>query len=282
MMLVLTTTAFAYEISIMTDPEGSVGQEQVINVNWGAFGLFLDPRSSYFDSIIQGELWVLAPNGQRINLELEEMTDRYVSRFTPRIGGDHQVIFYHNRGIIDAQHGEPKGWQNIEVIAKTFIDVEDDEEIEAWDQVAGLPLEIKALTDVSHLHVGGEVKGQLLFFSELLAGASLNIYAPGGQYDVPLELTTDQNGEFTFTADQEGAWQIKTSYVDDSVREVDGQEVIGARYNFTMVVTSHDHGEYSAQVVSSGNTGMIHTLYLLTGLLFAGAGYMFGRSKSAA
>lgn len=282
LMLLLTTGAFAHEIWIDLDPEGEVGHEHVINVSWGDFGEFLDPRSSYFDSIAEGELWVLAPDGQRINLELEELPDRYVSRFTPRIGGDHQVIFYHNRGVIDSQYGEPKGLQNIEVIAKALIDVEDVEEIEAWDQVAGLPLEIKALTDVGHLHTGGEVRGQLLYFGKPLAGISLHIYAPGGQYEAPLKLTTDQNGQFSFTADEEGAWLIMTSYFDHSVTDVDGQEVIGARYNFTMVVTPHDDGEYAAPEASAGNTGMIHTLYLLATLFFAGAGYMFGRSKSAA
>ncbi|MBS4021031.1 MAG: DUF4198 domain-containing protein [Dethiobacter sp.] len=282
-MLILSGGTFAHEVWIEMKPEGEVGQQHIININWGDFGQFLDPRSSYFNSIIKGELWVLAPDGQKINLEPEEWPDRYVARFTPQAGGDHQVIFYHHRGVINQQHGEPKGLMTIEVISKAFIDIEGEAEIKAWDQVAGLPLEVKALTDVGHLHTGGEVKGQLLFFGEPLADINMTIYPPGGEYDEPLRITTDRAGQFSFIADKEGAWLIKVSYLDDSVKHVDGHDVIGARYNFTMTVFPHYGGgdSPSTKPAKPAGNNIIHYLYLLAGALVAGAAYMFGKSKSS-
>lgn len=276
--LTISSSAVAHELWFDLDAEGEVGKEQVIKLKWGDFGQFLDPRSRYFDAIAEGELWVLTPDGQRIDLELQELPDRYEARFTPQIGGDHQVIFYHDRGVLDWQHGGPQGMQSAANMTKAFIDVEADDEIEAWDQVADLDFEIKALTDIGHLHTGAEVKGQLLYLGEPLADNNLLIYYPGGQYEEPLRLNTDQDGKFSFKVDVSGPWLIKTGYFDDSIEEIAGEAVIGARFTYTMVINPHDEGESTTPVPVGGNS--FEYLYLIAGALFAGAGYLFGKTNN--
>ncbi|MBS4025880.1 MAG: DUF4198 domain-containing protein [Clostridia bacterium] len=268
----VSTWALAHELWFQLDPDGEAGQEHMIELIWGHFPDNIDPESAYFNSIGKGELWVLTPKGERIDLELTKRADRYQAKFTPKIGGDYQVIFYHNRGVLDWAHSEPEGIQSIETAAKAYIDVHDEEETEIWDQLVGLPFEIKAITDVGHLHAREEMESQLLYNGKPLAGVAISVLSPG---EAVLELTTDANGIFKFTPDVEGPWLIKAAYFDNSVTQVAGQDVIGARNSLTMLVQPHAHEDDDTAAKASGTT----YIYLLAVVLFAGAGFMFVKSK---
>lgn len=269
------TSALAHEVFFKLDADGEVGQEHKIDLLWGHFPDDIDPESAYFNAIPGGDLYVVTPTGERVDLELEQLSDRYQATFTPEVGGDHLVIFNHYRGVLDWTHGEPQGMQSIETAAKAFIDVHGDEDIEAWDQVAGLNLEIKALVDVGHLHTDEEMLGQLLYKGEPLA--NVEVQAVSVEEEV-LELITDSDGKFSFIPQTEGPWMMKVAYFDDQITEVDGEDVIGARYTLTAFIDPHGHDDEGQDVAASGGDNFNY-LYILAVALFAGAGFLFIKSN---
>ncbi|MGF7186503.1 putative GH25 family protein [Desulfitispora alkaliphila] len=288
--MLFATSAWAHELWLETDGQGEVGEEHTVDVFWGHFPKNIDPDSAYFDAIAEGQIWLLTPRGEKVDLEMEKLDDRYRVVFTPDMGGDYQVIFYHDRGVLDFRHGEPQGIQNVATTAKAYVNVYGDEDVEAWDQLSGLPFEVRVLTDVGHLHAGEEVEAQLMYSGEPLSQVDIIIISPEEQVT---EATTDQEGKFSFTCTMDGPWLIKAGYFDHSIDKVDGEEVLGARFTTTALINSNSYESQAivadeqveasdtAEVVGDAKSdeGSSTYLYIIAAVLLVGAGVMFVKSK---
>ena len=294
--LLLTVTmasaASAHEVYFVTPEEGVAGEPVEVKLYWGHFPADPDPASSYFEQIPDGKFYVLTPEGEEITLTPTRAEDHYVASFTPATGGDFQVIFAHNRGLLDFQHGEPKGMQIVNSLAKAFIPVDGEPDIHAYDHPANLDLEVIPLSDIGHFHAGDEFKGVLVYLGQPLAGVKVEVASPAANYSHDsnedyLELTTDAKGEFSFTADKAGTWMVKVGYFDfDKAGELDGVEHLGERYTLTTFFGAHDHSNGSHthgtanQEQGGGTTTTI--LLVLAAVLALGAGVMFMRGKKSA
>lgn len=291
--LLLTVTmasaASAHEVYFETPEEGVAGEQVEVKLYWGHFPAPSDPESSYFGQLPDGKLYVLTPEGEEIILNPIKADDHYVASFTPATGGDFQVIFTHNRGLLDYQHGEPQGMQIVNSLAKTFIPVDGEPDIHAYDHPANLDLEVIPVSDIGHFHEGDKFKGVLLYLGQPLAGVAVSVVSPaaGDSHDEDLALTTDANGEFSFTADKAGTWMVKVGYFDaDKAGELDGVAHLGERYTLTTFIGAHDHNNEghthgtSNQEQGTGSTTTI--LLVLAAILALGAGVMFMKGKKSA
>lgn len=292
MCLMLTVTmasaASAHEVYFVTPEEGVAGEPVQVKLYWGHFPNDPDPASSYFEQIPGGKLYVLTPQGKEIVLTPTRAEDHYAASFTPATGGDFQVIFAHNRGLRDFQHGEPKGMQIVHALAKAFIPVDGKPDIHAYDRPANLDLEVIPLSDIGHFHVGDEFKGVLLYLGQPLAGAKVSVGSPSADYshdskEEHLELTTDAKGEFSFTADEAGAWMVKVGYFDSNkAGKLNGVEYLGERYTLTTFFGAHDHSNGSHTHDKAGQgTNTTTILLVVGGLLVLGALFMFMRGKKS-
>lgn len=291
--LLLTVTmasaAYAHEVYFVTPEEGVAGEPVEVKLYWGHFPAIPDPESSYFEEVTDGKLYVLTPEGEEITLNPTKADDHYVASFTPATGGDFQVIFAHNRGLLDFQHGEPQGMQIVNSLAKAFIPVDGEPDIHAYDHPANLDLEVIPVSDIGHFHEGDEFTGVLLYLGQPLAGVAVSVVSPaaGDSHEDDLALTTDANGEFSFTADDTGTYMVKVGYFDaGKAGEIDGVAHLGERYTLTTFFGAHDHSNGSHthgtanQEQGTGSTTTI--LLVLAAILALGAGVMFMRGKKSA
>lgn len=288
---------FAHELYFVDLKEGTMGEPYNIKLIWGHFPGTPDPESSYFNHVGNGRLYVLTPEGQEIDIEMEKQTDHYSASFIPETGGDFQIIFKHDRGIIDWKHGEPQGFQHINTLAKAYIPVDGEPDIHAYDKPANLDLEIIALTDIGHFHLGDEFKAVIKYLGEPLANQSVTIVSPTAEYEeVFANVTTDENGVFSFVPNDENTWMLKVGLFDDQRGGIqDDQEYIGTRYTLTTFFFIHDHEEDEevtegtsndvvnevSQIAEKADTTstllVVATLVLLAGAVFF---FIKGRKKS--
>jgi uncharacterized GH25 family protein len=269
-------TVLGHEMWLLPAEDIKVGEETEVRVYWGHFSEAPDPASSYYRQLLSGRLVMIAPDGIETELSLQDAGEYYTARYTPGQAGDHWAVFSHDRGVLDWTHGEPQGRQAITVYAKALLDVHGDNETVAFSRLAGHNLEILPLVDGGHLHTGEPYMAQLMYFGSPLSGVNVLIYGPD---DRSLETATGPGGTFSFVPDKEGDWLLKVSYFDDTVKEKDGVEIIGARYTLTLLVSPHDvHAEFSLPVLpqpeppASANyvpyLGAIITLLILAALFF--------------
>ncbi|MEW5953232.1 MAG: DUF4198 domain-containing protein [Bacillota bacterium] len=284
----MAPAASAHEVYFETPEEIVAGKPVDIKLYWGHFPAAPDPESAYFNTIPEGKLYVLTPEGGEIPLTLTVADDHYTTSFTPATGGDFQVIFNHNRGILDWQHGEPMGMQEIHSLAKIFVPVDGEPDIHAYDHPANLDLEVIPTTDIGHFHEGGEFGGVLLYQGQPLPNVKVTVGSSGSpdSHEDFKELVTDEKGEFKFTADKAGVWMVKVGYFDAGrAGEADGVAFDGVRYSLVTYFDAHSHenGAHTQGAQTPRGSGGI-TTWLLIGsvLLLAGALVFFLRGKKSA
>lgn len=291
--LLLTVTmasaASAHEVYFVTPEEGVAGEPVEVKLYWGHYPVTPDTESSYFEALPDGKLYILTPEGEEIPLTPTKAEDHYVASFTPATGGDFQVVFIHNRGLLDYQHGEPQGMQIVNTLAKAFIPVDGEPDIHAYNHPANLDLEVIPVTDIGHFHEGDEFTGVLLYLGQPLAGVPVSVVstAVGDSHEGDLALTTDASGEFSFAANKAGTYMVKVGYFDaGKAGELDGVAHLGERYTLTTFFTAHDHGNgihtHGTADQEQGSSTTTTILLVLAAILLLGAGVMFMRGKKSA
>ncbi len=238
--------AAAHELYFSTPDAGQKGKTVEVQLYWGHFPNMPDPESTYFEQVAEGQALLLTPEGEQQELALQAHEEYYKTSFVPRTGGDFQVIFSHDRGVLDWQWSDPQGWQRVYNFAKIYVPVEGEPDIHAYDQAAGLDLEVVALSDVGHLHAGEEFRGELQYLGEPLAGAAVYVVGPAGEeeHGSTLELQSNPEGQFSFIPDTEGLWMIKAEYFSaELTEEIDGQVHGGSRYSLTTCIPVHAYGD---------------------------------------
>lgn len=294
--LVFPTGAWAHETFIKMAPFGEAGQAVTVELIRGHFPATPE-AGSYFTEMMERQdlewrFYLLHPDGRTEDLPLTPYGDGYVSSFVPVTGGDYQVVFYRDRGIRDYQHGEPAGYQQMYDTVKAYIHVHGEEDYEAFDRVAGLDLEIKAVSDTGHLQAGDTFEGQLLYQGTPLAGASVTLV---GEDETTAVAETDQEGRFRFTLPGQGAYMLKVVHFEDAPGTAGEVDYIGVRHtHVAMIATLTEQDESSAvpaavpaepqpvsPISSAGGSGQV-VIYLAAGVLLLGAGYLFGKSKKSA
>ncbi|ACA60141.1 DUF4198 domain-containing protein [Candidatus Desulforudis audaxviator] len=295
-ILAFASPAAAHELYFLNPEEGRQGETVAVKLYWGHFPNEPDPKSNYFAQVPGGRLYVLAPDGREIDLKIEVRDDHFVSAFTPETGGDHQVVFVHDRGVLDWKHSEPQGIQRVITAAKGFIPVDGEPDIHAYDRPAGLDLELIPLTDIGHFHAGSEFRGEVRYLGAPLAGAKVYAVGPAkatDSHDAPktIELTSGADGVISFVPDAEGTWMLKLAHYDgDRPGELDGRSYEGVRYSLTTFFPVHGHGGHAhtadaTQPQEAAATGGISgTAWMLgaAAVLAAGAAafLLLGRKKT--
>ena len=282
-MFALAGPAAAHEVFFKAPLEGVQGAPVEVRLCWGHFPGDLDPESRYFAEIPGGRLYLLTPEGEEIDLTLEAAEDHYRATFVPGTGGDFQVVFAHARGVLEWQWSEPRGTQKVFYYAKVFVPVDGEPDIHAYDRPAGLDLEVIPVTDIGHFHVGDEFRGVVRYLGQPLGGVTVYVVSPLAEdsHGDSLELTTEADGSFAFTADAEGLWMIKIGYFDGERRgQETGQAYEGVRYASTTFfpVHGHDgeghtHGAEPAPAAAAAGGGT--ALFLGAAVLLAAGAVLF-------
>ena len=276
LLLLSTGSAFAHELFLKADAGIEVGQETTIRIYWGHFPDNLD-STGYFDGLLNGRFYLVAPDGTETDLTLVAEEDHYTATFTPRQAGDHWAVFSHNRGVLDWTHSDPQGNQLVTVHAKILLDVHGDDETVAFSRLMGHDLEVLPLVDGGHIHAGEMYLAQLLYFGRPLAGVNVLFYGPN---DITGETVTGEGGTFSFPLTVEGDWLIKISYVDSSrTGQEGGLAYAGARYTTTLLISPHAHDEDEVQPLPISDPATNYGYIAMIIAMMLGAVFFYLKSK---
>lgn len=278
LLLLSTGSALAHELFFKANENIEVGQKTTIRIYWGHFPDNLD-STGYFDALLNGRFYLVAPDGTETDLTLVAEEDHYTATFTPRQAGDHWAVFSHNRGVLDWTHSEPQGKQLVTVHAKILLDVHGDDETVAFSRLMGHDLEILPLVDGGHIHAGETYRAQLLYFGRPLVNANVSFFGPD---DVMGETVTGEGGTFSFPLTVEGDWLIKISYVDSSrTGQEGGLAYAGARYTTTLLISPQAHDEGDAQLATTPDPATNYGYITMVIAMMLGAGFFYLKSKKA-
>ena len=278
LLVLSTSSAFAHELFLKANEDIEVGQETTIRIYWGHFPDNLE-STGYFDGLLNGRFYLVAPDGTETDLTLVAEEDHYTATFTPRQAGDHWAVFSHNRGVLDWIHSEPQGNQLVTVHAKILLDVHGDDETVAFSRLMGHDLEILPLVDGGHIHVSETYRAQLLYFGRPLVNANIFFYGPD---DIMGETVTGEGGTFSFPLTVEGDWLIKISYVDSSrTGQEGGLAYAGARYTTTLLISPHAHDEGEAQLATTPDPATNYGYIPMVIAMMLGAGFFYLKPKKA-
>ncbi|MDC6362567.1 MULTISPECIES: DUF4198 domain-containing protein [Flavobacteriaceae] len=203
-------TANAHYLWIETEGNGTLGQPHEVRVHFGeyTYGVIEKVKGEAFPSVSKFTLWVIAPDGSKIELKTTPEEEYYLAHFTPNENGVYTVVMNNNEiDVIDyTQYDFGIFKTHYHSTAKVQIGNTD------ADTKTANPngIVVKQLT-----HNGNEVKLQVLYKGQPLAKNELQIYVADLWSKT---LHTDDNGEVSFAL----PWNTKYIVETTTKEEVPG------------------------------------------------------------
>ncbi len=216
----------AHEIIFDFSQRAEVNEEVDIDLSYGHFPDEYDYEHSFFPELENGELEVIKPDGSEKELDFTREAEAYSTAYTPTEAGVHWLTFT-SRPVVD-RTDDGDGRQLRYYDAKAPLIVEN--EGEAFEVPATeLTVEVVSQSEINN-NVDEELSFQILYGEEPAVDQSLTVVGPQEQVQTD---TTDSEGNFTFTPDEEGVWFIHVSNLTDKEQEGEfrGEEYDRIRYN---------------------------------------------------
>ncbi|WP_378186519.1 DUF4198 domain-containing protein [Aquimarina sp. W85] len=94
LLLMITTPSFAHFLWIDTPSKGTIGKEQEIQVFFGEYtsGVWEKTEGEVFQDAEDFTMWVVAPDGSKIELSVVQKELSFSTNFTPKMEGTYTVI----------------------------------------------------------------------------------------------------------------------------------------------------------------------------------------------
>ncbi len=195
LLLILSIfTANAHYLWLETSPIGKSGISHEVKVFFGeyTYGLIEKTGTDAFNAVDAFQVWVLSPEGSKMQLQFTKKDQYYISNFTPSTNGLYTVILDNNEiDVIDYTKYDFGIFKtHYHSVAKIAVGEATGTTIAANDE----GITILDLTG-NVLKPGDETRLQVLFKGKPLAKAELKVFLPD-QWSKDLE--TDEDGNVSF------------------------------------------------------------------------------------
>ncbi|EEG78805.1 DUF4198 domain-containing protein [Dethiobacter alkaliphilus] len=272
MVFLLSGSLVAHEIILNVSQDGAVGEEATIEFTLGHFPDDYDYEHDFFQRFADGQLFVIDPDGDETELQFKRETDRYTATFTPLQEGLHWVVANIPRGVLDRTPDD--GLQLRFYDAKTPLFVGEQYQGELSQTM--LPVEMVGAR-LPLLQVNEEFAAQLHYDGEPIAGQTVLLVSPT---EVAMEVTTDEDGSWSFTPIESGRWMIKTTLMDTTRQgEYQGEEYDRTRYNSALYLDVLEAG--AMPVNTASDTINVYIIIALIVVLGGGAWLLFSARRKA-
>ncbi|GAA3990547.1 DUF4198 domain-containing protein [Mucilaginibacter dorajii] len=193
-----TSLLFAHSLWIETAAKGKIGQSQSVKLYFGEFAQDeRDELSKWRSDLPSLTLWLIAPDGQKTQLETKQGGNVVESAFTPQKDGVYTLLVSHKLKDLSGGTGL------LEFSASTNVSVGTTVAPEANLNTN----EIKALP-VGATKVNSPLKIKVWVKGENKAGGTVLVFSPNKWAQ---ELTTDGDGSVTFTPLWPGKYVVEAT-----------------------------------------------------------------------
>lgn len=225
LLLSLTTGAFAHSLWIETDNKGKSGKVQAVKLYFGEFAQNeRDNLTQWRSNLADLTLWLVKPDGSKVQLPTSKDSNSVVSNFTPDAKGVYTLVVAHSLK-------ELSGTNQLSFLASTHVLVESGREAinEAANNNA---LVVYPLTS-NDWKVNKTVTVKTLVNNNTKAGNTVLVFSPSGWSQ---ELTTAADGTISFVPLWPGKYVIEAQDYDKTAGEKNGNKYAahwqGATYSF--------------------------------------------------
>lgn len=194
----------AHCLWIETASTGQKDKKQAITVFYGEFGEGQsDALSEWYSDVPQLKIWLVAPDGQKVQLQAQK-TDRHIkSDFTPSQEGVYTVVLSHEAKDLG---GETK----YHFIASTYIAVGQNAQALAKDNKSDLKITPSTAGTFKKSQI---VQLTATYQGKALADQKMEIATPSGKIE---KLKTDAQGQVSFTAEESGKYNSQIEYYEET------------------------------------------------------------------
>ncbi|MHA7865029.1 DUF4198 domain-containing protein [Flagellimonas marinaquae] len=208
-------SASAHYLWIETNDSGTKGQAQEVRVHYGeyTYGVIEKVEGEAFPAVANFTLWVIAPNGTRIELVTKAMEDHYLASFIPSQNGVYTVALNNNEiDVIDyTQYDFGIFKTHYHSTAKVRVGADGETQVANPEGIVVKELE----------QDGEETKLQVWYKGQPLANNELKVYVADLWSKT---LYTDDNGEVSFALPWETKYIVETTTKEEIPGTYNGKE----------------------------------------------------------
>lgn len=219
--LLIQASASAHYLWIETAPNAKLNEEHLVKVRFGeyTYGAIEKVGSEAFNGVKNFKLWLVSPNGEKIELETNAGSDFYSARFTPSENGTYTIALNNTEMEVLDYTEYDFGIFKPQYHAKAKVTVGDTPKALTTTNFEGIEI-----IDLSEklAQAGNEVKLKVLFKGEVLVEQEVVIYVS----DLwSKKLTTDENGEVRFKLPwNETLYTVETTFNEDLPGKFNGKD----------------------------------------------------------
>ncbi len=100
--LAFTTTSFAHALWIEAEPQGTLGKSHGVKIFYGEYAeKEFEPTDKWYSDVNTFALWLIAPDGKKVQLTYSAAGDHYTATFTPNQEGVYILATSHSAKQVD-------------------------------------------------------------------------------------------------------------------------------------------------------------------------------------
>jgi uncharacterized GH25 family protein len=103
MVLTLNSASFAHALWIETESQGSLGKSHAVKIFYGEYAeKEFEKTDKWYSDVNTFHLWLIAPDGNKIQLNYSSSGDHYAATFIPGLEGVYILTTSHSAKDVDA------------------------------------------------------------------------------------------------------------------------------------------------------------------------------------
>jgi uncharacterized GH25 family protein len=102
LMLAFNSTSFAHALWIEAEPQGALGKSHAVKIFYGEYAeKEFEKTNKWYSDVNTFLLWLVAPDGKKVQLSYSEAGDHYMATFIPNQEGVYILTTSHNAKEVD-------------------------------------------------------------------------------------------------------------------------------------------------------------------------------------
>lgn len=102
LVLAFNSTSFAHALWIEAEPQGALGKSHAVKIFYGEYAeKEFEKTDKWYSDVNTFLLWLVAPDGKKVQLSYSEAGDHYTATFTPSLEGVYILTTSHSAKEVD-------------------------------------------------------------------------------------------------------------------------------------------------------------------------------------
>ncbi|PAU94450.1 ferredoxin [Aliifodinibius salipaludis] len=231
--LFITSHLFAHNLWIETTSTGSIGESQEVHVYYGEYTSgYYEKVDENFKDVADFELWVVTPDGNRIQLDTTPGQQKYTAEFTPEQSGAYTVFLKSDQADVVDWREYDLGILKPNFYASTITVVGKNTSKTTSDLTEANPLVIHD-SSAQPKQAGDSTQLTVFYEGEPLAEQEIVV---GIADQWTKTVSTNEDGNVEFALPWKGQYVIETVYTEDTSGTFNKTDYEATRHTSTYTI----------------------------------------------